>query len=362
MRYLALAVWAVSGCTGASGAAPDFSVEDTGPREVGTTRATITDAARARTFDVQVWFPTAAEPSGVEIERLEETHRSDYAGLLAAAPACPTRVTRLSVNPAPADDGPFPTVLFSHCHDCTRLSGASIAARLASHGFVVYALDHTGNTLWDHLAGNEVPLDGVFLEVRAADMQFLLDQIAAGTVPAAEIADLSRAGIFGHSFGAVTAGRVAQLDPRISAAAALCAPVENPLVPGVTLAQIQVPLMFLVAQEDNSITELGNVLLRNNFRDAPVEAWKLEVPDAGHWSVSDLVGLVDIFAPGCGDGIRQTDGAPFTYLDPGVGRSIAATYVTAFFRTTLLGDAGARAFLDVTSPTTALITEHHGRP
>jgi dienelactone hydrolase len=361
MKYLALIISGVlaSGCTGAAGSAPDFSVEADGSRSVGTARATIVDASRTRTLEVQAWFPTAAEPSGVEIERLEETHRTDYASLLAAAPACPTRITRLSVNAEPAEDGPFPTVLFSHCHNCTRLSGASIAARLASHGFVVYAVDHTGNTLWDHLAGNEVPLDGEFLAVRAADMLFLLDQIEANAVPAAELADLSRAGIFGHSFGAVTAGRVAELDRRISAAAALAAPVENPLIPGVTLAQIPVPLMFVVAQEDNSITELGNLMMRNNFRDAPVEAWKLEVPDAGHWSVSDLVGLVDIFAPGCGDGIRQTDGAPFTYLDPGVGRSIAATYVTAFFKTTLLEDFGARAYLDVTSPTTALITEHH---
>src|SRR5690349_12668543 len=128
MKYLALLAMTACACT-AAGAAPDFSVEDTGPREVGTAHATITDAARGRTLEVQAWFPTASVASGVEIERLEETHRSDYAALLAAAPACPTRVTRLTVEATPADDGPFPTVLFSHCHNCTRLSGATIAAR-----------------------------------------------------------------------------------------------------------------------------------------------------------------------------------------------------------------------------------------
>ena len=71
------------------------------------------------------------------------------------------------------------------------------------------------------------------------------------------MADLTHVGVLGHSFGAVTAGRVAQLDTRFSAAAALCAPMENPLTPGVTLADIHVPLMFVVAIEDNSITEFG---------------------------------------------------------------------------------------------------------
>ncbi|MCW5801663.1 MAG: dienelactone hydrolase family protein [Deltaproteobacteria bacterium] len=360
MRSLApLVSCALAACTTASGAAPDLSVEAEGPRLVGTSHGTVTDDARGRTLDYQVWYPTPAEPSGVQIERLEDARRADYGTLLAGAPACPTRVTRLTIEAAKPDDGPFPVVLFSHCHECTRLSSASIAARLASHGFLVYAVEHAGNTLWDQLAGTGVPLNGEFLEVRAADVRFVLDRIAARDLPYSDLADTARVGMFGHSFGAVTTGRVAQLDARISAALALNAPFENPLIPGVTLAEIKVPVMFVVAQEDNSITELGNVLMRNNFRDAPVEAWKLEMPDAGHWSVSDLAGLVPAFAPGCGDGTRQTDGAPFTYLDPGLGRSIGASYVTAFFRTTLLQDAGTRAYLDAISPTTALVTEHH---
>jgi predicted dienelactone hydrolase len=282
----------------------------------------------------------------VAIEALEgEPVRAQYAGLLAAAPACPARSARVAIDAAVAP-GSFPLVLYSHCHNCTRLSNATTAARLASHGFVVLAVDHAENTLWDHLAGNDVSLDSVFLEVRAADVRFVLDRVAAGETPVAAAVDLERVGVFGHSFGAVTAGRVAQLDDRIGAAAALCAPMENPLIQGVTLAELREPLLFLVAQEDNSITELGNLLMRNNFRDAPGPAWKLEVADAGHWSVSDLDGLVDIFAPGCGDGVRQTDGEAFVYLDPETGRAIAAAYVTAFFRATLDGDAGAREYLE----------------
>ena len=133
--------------------------------------------------------------------------------------------------------------------------------------------------------------------------------------------------------------------------------MENPLIPGVKLAEIHKPVWFLVAQEDNSITEFGNKFIRDNFAAAPAEAWKIEVADAGHWSVSDLAGLTSMFAAGCGEGIRQTDGADFSYLDPAVGREVTAAYVTAFFRATLADDAGARAYLN--SASSGVTVEHH---
>ncbi len=121
--------------------------------------------------------------------------------------------------------------------------------------------------------------------------------------------------------------------------------MDNPLIPGVTVETLTVPLMFIVAVEDNSITEFGNTLIRKNFDDATAPVWKLEVADAGHWSFSDVDGAADIFMPGCGTASRQTDGTDFTYVDPATGRGIAAAYVTAFFRATLTDDAGARAYL-----------------
>jgi dienelactone hydrolase len=231
--------------------------------------------------------------------------------------------------------------VFSHCHSCTRLSQASTAVRLASHGFIVAAVDHAGDDLWDHLAGSDGPLSSEELEVRAADIRFLVDSVP-GMLPV----DTAHIGVFGHSFGGVTAGRVAQLDSRISAAAAICAPMENPAIPGVTLSQIHVPLFFIVALEDNSIGDLGNQFIDKNFGSAAPPVAKIEVADAGHWSFSDEDGLVPAFAPGCGSGIRQSDDQPFTYMDPPSGRAIAAAYVTAFFKATLLGDAGAQAYVD----------------
>ncbi len=191
--------------------------------------------------------------------------------------------------------------------------------RLASHGFVVVTIDHTADTLWDLLDGHEASLDAAQLALRVADLELAIDVSS----PALASADRSRLGVFGHSFGAVTVGRLAQQDARVQAAAALAAPMENPLIPGVKVSEFADPLMFLVAREDNSATR---------------DAWKLEIADAGHWSESDLDGLGLAFAKGCGDGTRMDDGLPSSYLEPELGRTITASYVTAFFRATLEAD------------------------
>jgi hypothetical protein len=165
-------------------------------------------------------------------------------------------------------------------------------------------------------------------------------------VPAASI-DATAIGVFGHSYGGVTAGLVAQDDARSGAALSIASPMDNPLIEGVHIANLHVPLAFLVAVEDNSITEIGNDLIRKqNFAMATTPAWKWEVADAGHWSFSDVNGAADLFMAGCGSGTRQTTGDPFTYLDPATGRAIAAAYTTAFFEATLRGEDGARAYLD----------------
>lgn len=315
-------------------APPDLGLERHGAYPIGTARF-ISDG---RTF--QSFYPTATAELVIPFSMLEdEPHQTQYTDLLAtAAPNCPTRQIQVAVD-APPLAGAFPLIVVSHCYTCTRLNLATVSARLASHGFVVLSVDHEGSTLWNLLAVNQTGLTAEALDLRVADMQAAL----AADHPSLASADRARIGSLGHSFGAVTAGKLAATDRRIQATFALAAPIDSPLFPGVGLADI--PLGFLVAREDNSISEFGNDFIRDNFADAARAAWKFEVSDAGHWSVSDLVGLVDNFAAGCGAGKRQTDGADFTYLEPEMGRGITAAYVTAFFRATLEDDDGARAYL-----------------
>ena len=123
-------------------------------------------------------------------------------------------------------------------------------------------------------------------------------------------------------------GLILQRRADVEVGIALAAPMANPLVPGVDLDQIDQPVLFLLAQEDNSIGEIGNQVIRNNAEE--LGATVLEVPDAGHWSFSDITGIREAFLPGCGTGTRQVGGDTFTYLDLAEGRDIAATAVAEF--------------------------------
>jgi predicted dienelactone hydrolase len=202
----------------------DISVEAAGPYPPGTRALTLTDAARARTLPTQVWYPAVAEAApavaaGFPVVEYETgANRTRLTELLAAAdPTCPTATAHAARDAAPAA-GSFPLIAMSHCHECTRFSTATVAERLASHGFVVIAVDHVGNTLWDQPSG--LPIDTTTLALRVGDVRFALDAALNGVVPAElhAIVDPTRVGVVGHSFGAVTAGKVAQDDPRIGAA------------------------------------------------------------------------------------------------------------------------------------------------
>ncbi len=325
-RYLAAMILLLA-CTTPEITPVDYAAR--GPHPVGH-RALQVEGLRA-----ELWYPAAEDVEGAELVSAftEGEQARIYEELLETAECASTETT--SGLDAAMLEGSFPLLVFSHCHECTRFSSFTVAERLASHGFLVAAADHDGNTLFDGLAGAGLDLDTDTLALRVQQQHALLD--AALQI---EGADASTVGAFGHSFGSVTTGMLAQERGEVRAALGLAAPMENPLLPGVTVADLSRPLGFLVAIEDNSITELGNQLIRTNFEDAG-QAWKAEVADAGHWSFSDLVGLIDDFEPGCGVDTRQTDGSAFTYMDPELGRSTAATFTTAFFAETLLRDEGA---------------------
>jgi len=102
---------------------------------------------------------------------------------------------------------------------------------------------------------------------------------------------------------------------------------------------------LLEATEDNSVGEPGNVFIRENFAEANTPAYKLAIVDAGHWSVTNIAGLLESFEPGCGDDIRQTNGEPFTYVPVAEANDYTASFATAFFAAHLLDDAAGLELL-----------------
>lgn len=330
-----------------------------GPYAIGVTTDTWTDPARDRALTVEIWYPSVAtqQPPDTILGFVTDAQRAAFEAAVAES-ACTTTETRAVRNADPLDLGPQPSVVFSHCHTCTRFSSYTLAEQLASHGFVVAAVDHAGNTWFDAQAGEAFGVDEAGLATRAADLRFALDvltgvetsiQLNSIATGALTLVDATRLGAFGHSFGSVTTGRVLGEDERLLAGVGIAAPIDSPILNGLAMDELDDPLLYVLAQEDNSITEFGNQLIRDNQAAAPERVSLLEVPDAGHWSFSNLAGL-EGFEPGCGDDNRQTNRAPFTYLPLADGLDIASDAVTTFFALHL-GDAtlaaGAQQALDV---------------
>ena len=333
-------------------AQPDDRYAAPGPFAVGVAARVLKDAARAdRPVTTVAFYPAAAAGAPTPVADLvpDAAHAATLATLIAAAPVtCVPREVAAARDAAPAA-GASPLVLLSHCYGCLALSLHSVATRLAGHGFVAVVVEHAGGAIWDDLAGRELPLDDVFLQVRAADVDFVrrtLGDNPDAVLPVGAVVDTSRFGMVGHSYGGATAALVAGRDPAVAAVAALAVPLANPLFPSIDLKAITMPALLVEATEDNSIGAAGNAFLRDNFRRLEGPAWHAALADAGHWSPTDIPGLLPMFAPGCGDGERQTDGKPFTYADPAAMRSHTASLVTALMAFALRDEAGAAAWLD----------------
>ncbi len=327
-----------------------------GPFVPGHVTATLVDEARDRTLTVEIWYPVltnALLEVGAPTSHFEpEGARADVEALIAAAPeGCPTLETG-AVRGVPASDalGPRPLIAYSHCLNCGRYSNFSVAERLASHGFIVVAPDHAGARPFVDGSPGET-LSPAQLTARVADMGAVLDAALDGTlfdgVDALDTleADADAVGVMGHSFGSATAGFVAHDDARVSAAAGLAAPMANPLFRGATMPGIEVPVMLVIAEEDNSVGEAGNAQMRTNYDDANAPAWRVDLEDAGHWSVSDVAGLTDAFMPGCGRGERHSEGRvgeAFEYLPAARGVELTARHVTTFFLAHLTDHARAK--------------------
>ena len=317
------------------------------------------DVQRDTVLTVEIWYPSTSSS-----QRGEPTQNFEYLGadrdamreLLEDAPlGCPTTTTNAVRDAEPyISSDPFPLIVFSHCMNCGRYSSFSLAERLVSHGMIVLSVEHAGKLPFLDVSTGE-SLSEEQLGHRASDVRTLIDasidQSLFSSYP--ELQDLKidvdKIGAFGHSFGSATVGKLAQDDDRIIAVAGLAAPMDNILFPSVAMDNISIPTFLLLAEEDNSIGEIGNDILRSNYENAHPPVWLMELHDAGHWSISDLCGITEAFQPGCGVGERHSkdrEGEEFTY--PPVSWSIEITqrYLTTFFLSYMKDNGKAKDILE----------------
>ncbi|MCA9926192.1 MAG: hypothetical protein KC421_27665, partial [Anaerolineales bacterium] len=134
--------------------------DTTGPYAVGTTTLALVDETRLEPYSndpddkrelvMQIWYPansTGSEPEAVYLPHLE------IAGpIIAERFGLPAflfnhvNLTPLHIRqdaPILENDASFPVILFSHGLNSIRVQSMTIVRELASHGYVVAAVDHT---------------------------------------------------------------------------------------------------------------------------------------------------------------------------------------------------------------------------
>lgn len=174
------------------------------------------DTARNRLFPCEIWYPETAE-------------------------------------------GKSPLILYSHHSGGHRRAASFLCDHLASHGYVVAALDHS-EVVAAELKGREGETAEqlsarveAWIANRVPDIRFLLDHVLNGTD--AHV-DPDRVGIVGHSFGGWTALAAPEVESRIRAVVALAPAGSSQPKPGIIPAKLtfrwgrEIPTLYLVAEND----------------------------------------------------------------------------------------------------------------
>ena len=299
----------------AATAAPLADLPSTGLGEydVGVSTITITDPTRNRPLTVDVWFPLADDVTG-------DPHRytfvtGDYYESPQAVTAEPASIS---------SDGPFPLVVYSHGSGGTRYIHSNYTETIASHGYLVVAPDHTGNTAVERVLDTADDRSVIALN-RPQDIRVVIEAMVnpespetAGFVAAA---DPERVAVTGHSFGGFTAyasaaGYANELgevgpEPLLDAIIPLAPAVggddpANQLLSDGRLIAVQVPSLVMVGTNDQTTPIDPNVERAWELNSSDPH-YRLELVDAQHNTFTDVCAYLDFLPslPEVSDAVLQ---------------------------------------------------------
>jgi predicted dienelactone hydrolase len=261
-----------------------------GPFPIGVRTIALSDPSR---LDVQ---GTGPRPVTIEV------YYPSTPAAVAGVPRDVAKVLGVDVVATPAfrdvdrAPGTFPLVVFSHGNNGIRIQSFFFAAHLASHGYVVVAPDHHGNTFVDTLLGIVDPQVAVN---RPLDVRFVIDQLLAYDAEAgnffAGAIDPARIGVSGHSFGGYTTLAVAGgdfglgtfTDPRVKAIFPQ-APFTS-IFPDEFYATVRIPTLIVGGSID--VTTPFAAEQQRPFDLLPAGATIVglaDLIDAGHFTFSDF--------------------------------------------------------------------------
>ncbi|MFC0215033.1 alpha/beta hydrolase family protein [Paenibacillus chartarius] len=313
--------------------------QPSGPYAVGTTERWIVtgreetftaDSADRRSLLVRFWYPARTE--GIS-DIIPEPYPQEMRRALFASTGLPSwlfghwdRVRTHAVRALPLSGGEqrYPVLVFSHGASASRFQSLFQVEELASHGYIVAAVQHTymasetvlpDGRIAPYHGGPDMPSNeegAELVRVRAADVTSVLDELERwnrqdplgfwnGRL------DLERAGVLGHSDGGSTAVEALALDRRLRAGLDM----DGTVYGQVLQQELTQPVMFLMASGtwDGLKQQVG----RGSRQDGPewryfadflghieqvysrarADAYRVIVPGTHHLSFSDAA----LFSP-----------------------------------------------------------------
>jgi predicted dienelactone hydrolase len=248
----------------------------------------------------------------------------------------PTRLARVITNSragsavAPRSGG-YPVVLFSPGYGVTRAMYTTLYEDLASHGFVVAAIDHTLEAPAVEFPDGAIvrrrfPADASGVAFKAIDLRLRDTRLVLAKLPNVNTSeplrgalDLRRIGMFGHSLGGLTAIRSLADEKTLRAGLDLAGSVFG--LPW--RARIHQPVMILDgSQRESTLAHLWPRL-------AGPRTW-ITIPSARHLDFSDWAVLGDSLAPN--PAVRSQLGPGFMDSEIALVRSYVLTFFDRYLR------------------------------
>jgi predicted dienelactone hydrolase len=342
-------------------AAPPAAPGDVGPGTptyaVGKRTIEITSEP-GRVLSAEVWYP--ADPAEV-------------VGVAQAQYTFPGLAYSSSVaydSPPVSAAGPFPLVVYSHGSGGLRYVSSFLTEALAARGFVVVAVDHTGNTALDAFAGTELPRDEI-VRIRPVDIRAEIDAMATASAdpasPFAGAVDADRVGLVGHSAGSTgvlltAAGRdAAEADPRIKAVVGM-GPYVDPISDD-ELASLDLPVMLISGTRDT--TTPIKTQTAKAFKKIPGDPLiRVDLKDAGHQSFTDVCYYQELIAatPGVAAPVVEAvddfakEACLPKFLPIAKAHTLIDRYAIGFFERYVDGDKAAAKLLKPTDPKIVTVT------
>jgi dienelactone hydrolase len=330
----------------------DYDPFGRGKFPVGVKTIDAPDAGRGRPFPCEIWYPAASEHAGQDLDPEQQD-------VFTVPPGDKPR-RQAAVRGAAAEEGAFPLLIFSHHSGGSRRSATFLCTHLASHGYVVAAIDHSevvtselGRQESESADERAARIDG-WISSRVPDVTFILDYLlsgAAGQVCAG--LDPIRIGIVGHSFGGWTALAAPDVEPRIYAVVALAPGGASRPKPGILAVKLafdwgrDVPTLLLVGDNDASLPLEGMLEI---FERAPGTKQMVILRQADHMHFMDNVEEMHELArtmPASPEfALIQREMAPISELCPGADAHLFVRGLTlCHFDAILKEDEDARRFL-----------------